>query len=99
MPGSAIGICRTCGEPGTGLPFEEWVRPTFTDRSRLTIGEIICHARQFCFTDQNEPLAAEESGALRDACQGYARRVVTLAPARRAASARRAKSRRSSASS
>jgi hypothetical protein len=56
MPGSVVGICRTCGEPGTGLPFEEWVRPTFTDWSRLTIGEITCHACQFCFTDQNEPL-------------------------------------------
>ena len=40
------------------MAFSDWVKPTFTDWDKIgTAGEILCHACQFCFTDQNEPLA------------------------------------------
>lgn len=58
MDGSARGICRTCGSEAIGVAFEAWVRPTFTDWDKLTVGAIICHACQFCFADQNATLAA-----------------------------------------
>jgi hypothetical protein len=50
-PGDAHGVCRTCGLDGEGLPFAKWVKPTFTDHDKLTAGEIICRACQFCFDD------------------------------------------------
>jgi hypothetical protein len=50
------GVCRSCGCTGTGLPFDSWVRDTFTDWDKLRPGELVCHACQFCFTDRNDAL-------------------------------------------
>ena len=41
-----------------GQDFEIWVRDTFTDWDKLTEGEIICEACQFCFSDRNDQLTA-----------------------------------------
>lgn len=57
MDGASVGLCRTCGLSGAGATFSEWVKPTFTDWDKLAEGSIICHACQFCFTDQNRDLA------------------------------------------
>jgi hypothetical protein len=38
---------------GAGIPFESWVRATFTDWDKLTAGDIICEACLFCFEDSN----------------------------------------------
>lgn len=59
MQGERRGECRTCGEHGVGMTFREWVRDTFTDHDKLKPGDIICNACQFCFTDQNDALAAQ----------------------------------------
>lgn len=56
MEGATPGICRTCGTAAVGLPWNAWVRDTFTDQDKLTGGTICCHACQFCFTDRNEIL-------------------------------------------
>jgi hypothetical protein len=58
MSGAIVGACRTCGQDGTGITFDAWVKDTFTDHDKLKPGEIVCAACQFCFTDQNEQLAA-----------------------------------------
>jgi hypothetical protein len=58
LEGSKDGACRTCGARAVGMEFDTWVRSTFTDWDKLTGGEIICHACQFCFTDRNEQLTA-----------------------------------------
>jgi hypothetical protein len=57
MLGDEAGVCRACGLRATGSAFTSWVRPTFTDHDKLAPGEIVCHACQFCFTDQNAALA------------------------------------------
>lgn len=57
MIGNLEGGCRTCGLACVGSAFDDWVKPTFTDWDKLMDGSIICHACQFCFTDQNEELA------------------------------------------
>jgi hypothetical protein len=59
MLGDATGTCRICGQDGTGMPFGEWVRDTFTDHDKLRPGEIICHACQFLFAEASELLAAK----------------------------------------
>jgi len=58
-PGEAIsgGICRVCGDYGNGIPFSDWVRPTFTDWDKILPGDIFCQACQFCFEEQSELLA------------------------------------------
>lgn len=56
------GQCRTCGASGLiGMPFGEWVRPTFMDHDKLDGGSIVCHACQFGFSDRNDALTAMRS--------------------------------------
>ena len=50
-------ICRICGEVGHGIPFDDWVRPTFTDHDKLQFGEIICHRCRWLFEERSELLA------------------------------------------
>ena len=50
-------ICRICGEVGHGVPFADWVRPTFTDHDKLQIGDIICHRCRWLFEERSELLA------------------------------------------
>jgi len=55
--GDEPGVCRVCGQDGTGLPFDDWARPTFTDWDKLVTGKILCHACQFSFEERSEQLA------------------------------------------
>jgi hypothetical protein len=58
IPGAITeGTCRTCGEPGIGLSWAKWVKPTFTDHDKICGGEIVCAACLFCFDDQRTDLA------------------------------------------
>jgi len=57
QPGEFAGICRTCGEYGTGALFADWVKPTFTDHDKLQAGYIVCPACLFCFDERSEPCA------------------------------------------
>ena len=56
--GNTEGICRVCGVPGTGLSFNDWVRPTFTDWDKLQPSDILCQPCQFAFEERSELLAA-----------------------------------------
>lgn len=49
--GSVPGTCRITGHEGEGLPFEKWVKDTFTDRHNLRPGNIICNEAIFCFEE------------------------------------------------
>jgi hypothetical protein len=68
--GAQSGTCRTCGSNGAGLLFAGWVRTTFTDWDKLTVGEIICHACQFCFEDAN-PILDARIGKPRQRMRNY----------------------------
>ncbi len=56
--GDAEGICRITGEYSTGLPFEDWVKDTFTDWAYLRPGTIISNEALFCFEEKSEILQA-----------------------------------------
>lgn len=58
MDGEALGLCRLCGAAGMGLPFERWVKDTFTDHDKIGDGTIVCHACQFCACEATPGLAA-----------------------------------------
>lgn len=51
------GTCRFCGREGEGVPFEEWVKPTFTDWDKLVPGGIVCNDCLFWFQEKSEGLA------------------------------------------
>lgn len=61
MQGAQQGICRLCGRVDAGLPFDAWVKDTFTDWDKLQPGDLICHACQFC-TAEAAPGLAERVG-------------------------------------
>jgi len=56
MSGTAAGCCRTCGDNGIGLPFDTWVKDTFTNFDCLFPGDIVCHACLFGFDEGSELL-------------------------------------------
>lgn len=58
MPDTTTGVCRLCGEEGSGVPFGAWVKDTFTDHDKLHPGAIICTACQFCASETTPTLAA-----------------------------------------
>lgn len=50
--GDVEGTCRITGKTNKkGVPFEKWVRDTFTDQSYLHEGTIICNEALFCFEE------------------------------------------------
>ena len=55
--GEATGLCCICGQKSFGLPFQQWVRPTFTDWDKILHGDIICQRCQFAFEEQSILLA------------------------------------------
>jgi hypothetical protein len=57
MPGAVRGVCRLCGEEGTGEAFDRWVKDTFTDHDKLKSGTITCHACLFCASEATPGLA------------------------------------------
>ncbi len=51
-----VGTCRLCRTDTNGMPFDSWVKPTFTNFDLLCQGTIICSACQFCTTEQTPTL-------------------------------------------
>ena len=60
-PADVAGHCRLCGAEGSGLPFAEWVKPTFTNWDLLRPGTIVCTACQFC-TEHTSALLQARTG-------------------------------------
>lgn len=54
--GTTIGVCRITGKQATGIPFEKWVKKTFTDYAYLLPGNIISNAAAFCFDESSAEL-------------------------------------------
>ncbi len=52
--GNTNGTCRIIGKESTGLPFQKWVRKTFTDQAFLLPGDIISNEALFCFDEASE---------------------------------------------
>ncbi len=52
--GKIKGICRITGKESTGMPFQKWVKDTFTDHAYLHPGTIISNAAAFCFEEASE---------------------------------------------
>lgn len=76
-PGTDLGACRLCGADGIGLPWEAWVKDTFTDHDKLHPGAIICHACQHATDDDNIGLTR-----MAGRCWSTAADVYTANPAR-----------------
>jgi hypothetical protein len=74
--GDAHGTCRVCGLESTGLPFADWVRPTFTDWDKLRPGDILCRACQFSFKEHSELLAARADKEKPQRMRNYSHFVV-----------------------
>ncbi len=61
MQDGTRGACRLCGELSAGMSFDAWVKDTFTDWDKLSPGDLICQACQFC-TAEAAPGLAERVG-------------------------------------
>lgn len=51
--GEVEGICRITGRAGKGIPFERWVKETFTDHAYLKPGDIISNEALLCFDESS----------------------------------------------
>lgn len=51
--GDVPGICRITGKQSFGIPFQKWVKDTFTDHAWLLPGTIISNEALFCFDEQS----------------------------------------------
>lgn len=49
--GDIEGVCRITGKHKTGVLWEKFVKPTFTDHASLLPGDIICNEALFCFDE------------------------------------------------
>lgn len=47
------GVCRITGKDSQGVPFNKWVKDTFTDHAYLSPGDIISFEALFCFEEQS----------------------------------------------
>jgi len=74
--GNTRGTCRVCGLLGVGLPFIDWVRPTFTDWDKLQPGDILCQPCQFAFCERSELLAARVGKEKPQRMRNYSHFVV-----------------------
>lgn len=59
--GDTPGICRITGKNGIGIPFDKWVKKTFTDHAYLFPGDIISNQAAFCF-DEGSEILQEKTG-------------------------------------
>lgn len=57
--GHTAGVCRITGEQSTGMPFQKWVKDTFTDINQLRPGTIISNAASFCFVEDSALIQAK----------------------------------------
>jgi len=76
MDGDRGGICRVCGQQSDGLPFSDWVRPTFTDWDKLLPGDILCQACQFAFAEKSELLTQRTGKEKLQRMRNYSHFVV-----------------------
>lgn len=51
--GTTPGVCRITGKQSQGIPFQKWVRDTFTDHGSLLPGTIISNEAAFCFEEKS----------------------------------------------
>jgi hypothetical protein len=49
-------VCRICGQEKPGIPFEQWVKPTFTNYDQLFPGSVICDECLFWFEQRSAEL-------------------------------------------
>lgn len=74
---SARGACRVCGaEDVPGIPFDTWVRDTFTNHDQLRPGDIICEVCQFSFAQGSEFLAVRVGKDKPQRMQNYSHIVL-----------------------
>lgn len=59
--GEIKGVCRITGKESIGIPFEKWVKKTFTDWTFLKPGTIISNEAAFCF-DEASDIVAKKAG-------------------------------------
>lgn len=59
--GNTHGICRITGKESIGLPFDKWVKDTFTDIQSLNPGTIISNEAAFCF-DESSSIIQKKTG-------------------------------------
>lgn len=52
--GNTPGVCRITGNESNGIPFNDWVRKTFTDHASLLPGTIISNEALFCFDEASD---------------------------------------------
>jgi hypothetical protein len=52
--GTTPGTCRITSKQASGIPFNKWVRDTFTDHAHLKPGDIISNEALFCFDEASE---------------------------------------------
>lgn len=54
--GDTEGVCRITGEKSKGMPFQKWVKKTFTDTEHLHSGDIISNEALFTFQEKSDIL-------------------------------------------
>lgn len=69
-------ICRLCGQPGEGVPFARWVKPTFTNWDKLLPGEIVCNECLFWLNESSQKLAEIVGKAKPQRMRNYSHFVV-----------------------
>jgi len=69
--GTKQGICRITGQPDKGLPFNSWVKDTFTDLGNLKPGNIVSNAALFSFDEANEALGVATGKNSPQKCRNY----------------------------
>lgn len=52
--GNTEGTCRITGVESKGVPFDDWIKPTFTDIDDLYPGDIISDEARFCFEEKSK---------------------------------------------
>lgn len=70
------GICRFCGQPGTGPAFNDWVKDTFTNFDRLLPGDIICNGCLFWFDQRSTELQRRMGKEKPQKMQNYSHLVI-----------------------
>lgn len=66
--GNNKGICRITGLESVGMPFNKWVKKTFSDHYYLFSGDIISNQAAFCFCELSK-IMQEKTG--RDKPQNF----------------------------
>lgn len=68
--------CRICGQPGSGIDFDKWVRPTFTNWDLLHPGNIICDSCLFWFDQRSTELQVRMGKDKPQRMQNYSHFIV-----------------------